>query len=158
MRFRDKVKKPRRPVVVYEILPPREQDGTLSSYAERISSLLSQTHIDAINIPEVHDEEGRGSRPVQNQLRAEPREFGRLLQDNVGVEAIVNRVVVHEPMEAQKQWLKETYYDYGIDNLVIKIQCPGLQEFNDFLQEFREKYGKFLSQTVTMVCTETLAH
>ena len=98
MRFRDKVKKPRRPVVVYEILPPREQDGTLSSYAERISSLLSQTHIDAINIPEVHDEEGRGSRPVQNQLRAEPREFGRLLQDNVGVEAIVNRVVVHEKM------------------------------------------------------------
>ena len=158
MRFRDKVKKPRRPVVVYEILPPREQDGTLSSYAERISSLLSQTHIDAINIPEVHDEEGRGNRPVQNQLRAEPREFGRLLQDNVGVEAIVNRVVVHEPMAAQLQWLKETYYDYGIDNLVIKIQCPGLQEFNDFLQEFREKYGKFLSQTVTMVCTETLAH
>ena len=47
MRFRDKVKKPQRPVVVYEILPPREQDGTLSSYAERISSLLSQTHIDA---------------------------------------------------------------------------------------------------------------
>ena len=103
MRFRDKVKKPRRPVVVYEILSPREQDGTLSSYAERISSLLSQTHIDAINIPEVHDEEGRGSRPVQNQLRAEPREFGRLLQDNVGVEAIGNRVVVHEKMAAQQR-------------------------------------------------------
>lgn len=131
MRFRDKVKKPRRPVVVYEILPPREQDGTLSSYAEKISSLLSQTHIDAINIPEVHDEEGRGSRPVQNQLRAEPREFGKLLQDNVGVEAIVNRVVVHEKMAAQQQWLKETYYDYGIDNLVIvggeshEVSYPG---------------------------------
>ena len=83
MRFRDKVKKPRRPVVVYEILPPREQDGTLSSYAERISSLLSQTHIDAINIPEVHDEEGRGNRPVQNQLRAEPREFGLVKEEDV---------------------------------------------------------------------------
>ena len=45
----------------------------------------------------------------------------------------------------------------GSYDLVIKIQCPGLQEFNEFLQEFREKYGKFLSQTVTMVCTETLA-
>ena len=31
-----------------------------------------------------------------------------------------------------------------------------VREFNDFLQEFREKYGKFLSQTVTMVCTEVL--
>ena len=49
MRIRDKIKKPQRPVVAYEILPPREKDGTLNSYAETISSLLSQTHIDAIN-------------------------------------------------------------------------------------------------------------
>ena len=41
-------------VVAYEILPPREKDGTLNSYAETISSLLSQTHIDAINIPEIN--------------------------------------------------------------------------------------------------------
>ena len=49
--------------------PPREKDGTLNSYAETISSLLSQTHIDAINIPEVHDEAGRGDRPVANHKR-----------------------------------------------------------------------------------------
>ena len=48
MRIKDKIKRPRRPVVVYEILPPREKDGTLNSYAANISSLLSQTHIDAI--------------------------------------------------------------------------------------------------------------
>ncbi len=75
MRIRDKIKKPQRPVVAYEILPPREKDGTLNSYAETISSLLSQTHIDAINIPEVHDEVGRGERPVSNQERGEPRKF-----------------------------------------------------------------------------------
>ena len=51
MRIRDKIKKPQRPVVAYEILPPREKDGTLNSYAETISSLLSQTHIDAIKYP-----------------------------------------------------------------------------------------------------------
>ena len=60
MRFRDKVRRPKRPVVVYEILSPRGKDGTLDTYAEKISSLLSQTHIDAINIPEVHDENKRG--------------------------------------------------------------------------------------------------
>ena len=38
MRFRDKVRKPKRPVVVYEILPPREKDGTLDSYAEKITN------------------------------------------------------------------------------------------------------------------------
>ena len=110
MRIRDKIKKPQRPVVAYEILPPREKDGTLNSYAEIISSLLSQTHIDAINIPEVLDENGRGERPVANQKRGEPRVFGQLLQDIVGVEAIVNRVVVHEPFDAQMKWFKETIF------------------------------------------------
>ena len=65
MRIKDKIKRPRRPVVAYEILPPREKDGTLNSYAANISSLLSQTHIDAINIPEVRDEVARGERPVK---------------------------------------------------------------------------------------------
>ena len=107
MRFRDKIKKPQRPVVTYEILPPREKDGTLNSYAEKISSLLSQTHIDAINIPEVREEEGRGKRPVVNSSRAEPRHFGRLLQDMVGVESIVNRVVVHNELKNQIKWFRK---------------------------------------------------
>ena len=119
MRFRDKVRRPKRPVVVYEILPPREKDGTLNSYAEKISSLLSQTHIDAINIPEVHDENERGERPVPNLERAEAREFGRLLQDRVGIEAIVNRVTVHDKFENQKKWIKETFYDYDIENVIL---------------------------------------
>ncbi|OUX31789.1 MAG: hypothetical protein CBE24_04570 [bacterium TMED264] len=119
MRIRDKIKKPQRPVVAYEILPPREKDGTLNSYAETISSLLSQTHIDAINIPEVHDETGRGERPVSNQDRGEPRKFGMLLQDIVGIEAIINRVVVHTPIKEQMKWMEQTYTEYEIDNLII---------------------------------------
>ena len=118
MRIKDKIKRPRRPVVVYEILPPREKDGTLNSYAANISSLLSQTHIDAINIPEVRDEIGRGERPVKNQLRAEPREFGKLLQDIVGIESIVNRVVVHQTLEKEMIWFEETYNKYEIENLI----------------------------------------
>ena len=118
MRIKDKIKRPRRPVVVYEILPPREKDGTLNSYAANISSLLSQTHIDAINIPEGRDEIGRGERPVKNQLRAEPREFGKLLQDIVGIESIVNRVVVHQALEKEMIWFEETYNKYEIENLI----------------------------------------
>ena len=131
MRIRDKIKKPQRPVVAYEILPPREKDGTLNSYAETISSLLSQTHIDAINIPEVHDEVGRGDRPVVNQKRGEPREFGMLLQDIVGIEAIINRVVVHDPYDRQMKWLEETNTKYEIENMIIvggessKVSYPG---------------------------------
>ena len=131
MRIKDKIKRPRRPVVVYEILPPRQKDGTLNSYAENISSLLSQTHIDAINIPEVRDEVARGERPVKNQIRAEPREFGKLLQDIVGVEAIVNRVVVHQELEKEMEWFEETYTNFEIENLITvggesrKIKYPG---------------------------------
>ncbi len=131
MRIKDKIKRPRRPVVAYEILPPREKDGTLNSYAENISSLLSQTHIDAINIPEVRDEVARGERPIKNQIRAEPREFGRLLQDIVGIEAIVNRVVVHQSLEKEMYWLEETNKKYEIENLITVggesrlIEYPG---------------------------------
>ena len=131
MRIKDKIKRPRRPVVAYEILPPREKDGTLNSYAENISSLLSQTHIDAINIPEVRDEVARGERPIKNQVRAEPREFGRLLQDIVGIEAIVNRVVVHQNIDEEMKWLEETNLKYEIENLITvggesrDIRYPG---------------------------------
>ena len=131
MRIKDKIKRPRRPVVAYEILPPREKEGTLNSYAANISSLLSQTHIDAINIPEVRDEVARGERPVKNQLRAEPREFGRLLQDIVGIEAIVNRVVVHQRLNDELKWLEETNKKYEIENLITvggesrSIDYPG---------------------------------
>ena len=131
MRIKDKIKRPRRPVVAYEILPPREKDGALNSYASNISSLLSQTHIDAINIPEVRDEVARGERPIKNQIRAEPREFGRLLQDIVGIEAIINRVVVHQDMEKEMTWLEETNKKYEIENLITvggesrSIKYPG---------------------------------
>ena len=131
MRIKDKIKRPRRPVVAYEILPPREKDGTLNSYAANISSLLSQTHIDAINIPEVRDEVVRGERPIKNQLRAEPRAFGRLLQDIVGVEAIINRVVVHQKLNNELKWLEETNKKYEIENLITvggesrSIDYPG---------------------------------
>jgi len=143
MRIKDKIKRPRRPVVVYEILPPREKDGTLNSYAANISSLLSQTHIDAINIPEVRDEVARGERPIKNQLRAEPREFGKLLQDIVGIESIVNRVVVHQNLEKEMRWFEETYHNYEIENLITvggesrEIKYPG-PSVNEALETIKQ--------------------
>ena len=148
MRLRDKIAHPKRPVVVYEILPPRIVDGTIESYAEKISTLLSQTHIDAINIPEVHAEETRGERPVEERKRAEPREFGRLLQDSVGVEAIVNRVTVHGDEESQAEWIRSTHDDYGIENIVlvggesssINYSGPSVTESAKMIGELNTEY------------------
>ena len=151
MRIKDKIKRPRRPVVAYEILPPREEDGTLNSYAASISSLLSQTHIDAINIPEVRDEVARGERPVKNQLRAEPREFGRLLQDIVGVEAIVNRVVVHQKLKDELKWFEETNKKYEIENIITvggesrSIDYPG-PSVNEALTAIKK------NQNINLLC------
>ncbi len=119
MRLRDKILKEQCPVVIYEIIPPRIVDGTIESYAERISSLLSQTHIDAINIPEVHAEESRGLRPIEERVRAKPREFARIIQDAVGIDTIVNRVSVHHNYETQKEWFRTTRDEFGIENFVI---------------------------------------
>jgi len=159
MRIRDKIKKPQRPVVAYEILPPREKDGTLNSYAETISSLLSQTHIDAINIPEVHDEAGRGDRPIASQKRGEPREFGRLLQDIVGIEAIVNRVVVHENFSFQKKWIEDTNRNYEIENLImvggessnISYSGPTVNEALSYIKNsYNKKRGNIFSGCIAI--------
>ena len=64
-------------------------------------------------------------------MRAEPREFGRLLQDIVGIEAIVNRVVVHQNIDEEITWLEETNLKYEIENLITvggesrDIRYPG---------------------------------
>ena len=106
------------------------KDGTLNSYAANISSLLSQTHIDAINIPEVRDEVARGERPVKNQLRAEPREFGRLFARYCGSRGHC-RVVVHQKLNEELKWLEETNKKYEIENLITvggesrSIDYPG---------------------------------
>ena len=55
----------------------------------------------------------------QIKKAGEPRKFGMLLQDIVGIEAIVNRVVVHMPLKKQMEWIQETYSKYEIDNLII---------------------------------------
>ena len=149
MRLRDKISKAKRPVVVYEILPPRIVDGTIESYAERISTLLSKTHIDAINIPEVHAEETRGERPIEDRKRAIPREFGRIIQDSVGVEVIVNRVTVLEGHKSQREWFRSTSEDFGIDNIVlvggessqIDYPGPGVSEAASMIEEINSENG-----------------
>ena len=152
MRIKDKIKRPRRPVVAYEILPPREKDGTLNSYAENISSLLSQTHIDAINIPEVRDEVARGERPIKNQVRAEPREFGRLLQDIVGIEAIVNRVVVHQNIDEEMNGCSLIANNYGLgdDKMgTIAVFGPKRMDYGNIISVVNhtaKKVSKLLSE------------
>ncbi len=120
MRLRSKIERAKRPVVMYEIIPPVERSRKdLASYAERLSRLLSHTHIDAVNIPEVRDETTRGERPVKALPKVEPRLFGALLQEALGIEAVVNRCVVYANRANQQDWLIKTARDLGIENVVL---------------------------------------
>jgi 5,10-methylenetetrahydrofolate reductase len=132
MRFRDKVRFSRQPVVIYEIIPPsKESAEDLRVYSDKLSSLLSRTHVDAINIPEVRDETTRGARPVKAIPKTEPRVFGAVIQQTIGIEAIVNRCVVYTNRANQQDWLLKTFKDYRIENLVLvggessKLKYPG---------------------------------
>ncbi len=120
MRFRDKARAGKQPVVIYSIIPPRgESAKQLRVTTDRLSSLLSRTHVDAINVPEVRDETTRGARPVKALPKTEPRTFGSAIQRSLGIEAIVNRCVVYADRADQQDWLLSTFRDYHIDNLIV---------------------------------------
>lgn len=74
---------------------------------------------DAINIPEVREETRQGARRTRLPERVEPRVFARAIQAAAAMETIVNRVTVHETASEQSRWLKETYSEYGIRNLIL---------------------------------------
>ncbi len=145
MKFRDKVRLSRQPVVMYEIIPPREESlEELRVYSEKLSSLLSRTHVDAINIPEVRSETTRGVRPVKSLPKTEPRVFGAVIQRVIAIDTIVNRCVVYTNRRNQQHWLLKTYQGYGIENLVIvggessRLRYPGpsVTELADIITKY----------------------
>jgi 5,10-methylenetetrahydrofolate reductase len=69
-----------------------------------------------------------------------------LLQDIVGIEAIINRVVVHESYDEQVRWIEETNTTYEIENMIIvggessKVDYPG-PSVNEMLQTIARGYN-----------------
>lgn len=108
------------PVVIFEIIPPAKRSlDAFRDKAQRLSSLLSRTHVDAINIPEIRKGMGHSNRPTRFGAKTEPRVFAAVIQHMLGIDTIVNRITVHDQSPAQYEWLKSTYHDYGVENLVL---------------------------------------
>ncbi len=133
------------PVVIYEIIPPAGRSvKALRKKAERLNSLLSRTHIDAVNIPEIRDETGRTARPIKFLSKTEPRVFAAVVEQTMGIDTIVNRVMVCEGTDQQNEWLKSTNDEYNVENLVlvggessdIDYQGPSVIEAGDMITKF----------------------
>ncbi|OFW04962.1 MAG: hypothetical protein A3G20_08760 [Acidobacteria bacterium RIFCSPLOWO2_12_FULL_59_11] len=185
MNLKAKILSPAQAMIFYELIPPRagaaqELEGLLTLCRE-----LTGT-VDAINIPEIYEESRRESVPGRKPLpeRIEPRAFAKAIQTTAGIESVVNRVTVHHPEPAQLRWMRETYTEYGIRNLILvggesrQMGYPGpsvveaaklsRQEGLDFLlggitipsrsheqERVRQKYAQGLSFFTTQVLLDS---
>ena len=83
---------------------------------ELVRRLEPLSRLDALDVPELVDENHEG-KPYYRS--GDPRVFGRVLHDALGLPAIVNKVVAHlSSSEALKTWVSETL-TYGIRDVIL---------------------------------------
>jgi len=117
------------PVIFYELIPPKVgAPAELETLLALVRELVGK--VDAINIPEIHEESRQGTSRARLPERIEPRAFAQAIHaatlrqaqgtpGQAGMATVVNRVTVHESPEAQRRWLQETYAEFGIRNLIL---------------------------------------
>lgn len=105
--------------LIFEVVPPhrRATEATLRNLVGRVvQATKSLPRVDAINVPEVLDENHDGA-PFYRNL--DPREFSLRLRDHAAVDLIPNKVVVHlATREAFRNWLQDTFSIFGLHNVV----------------------------------------
>lgn len=123
MPFCDQVRDANQRVVLYEVIPPPEGtlDQAVQSSLESLQELCRRVKVNAINIPEVRRESHPGERSTKLISKIEPRQYGQLIQQTLSgqVETIVNRGVVYQPLPQQREWLRATWEEYDIHNLIL---------------------------------------
>lgn len=116
MELKDKLLHPSLPVTFFEMVPPALKKPEL---LERAVDEVKKVRrlVDAINLPEIHDE-NRGSDRAQKFVeRIEPRKLGARLQRETETEVVINRCVVYE--QDQAAWFRETSKEYAIRHAVL---------------------------------------
>jgi 5,10-methylenetetrahydrofolate reductase len=128
MRLDDKLLNSSIPVTLFEVVPPAVNKP--EAVEASIEELKKVRHlVDAINLPEIHDEERGSERTSKFVPRVEPRTFGARIQSQLSTEVVVNRVVAHDP--EPERWIRETCEQWGIRQAILvggessKIQYPG---------------------------------
>jgi len=105
--------------VVFEVVPPhrRASEATVRNLVSRVVyAVKSLPRVDAVNVPEVLDENHVGA-PFYRNL--DPRELAVRLRDRADLEIIVNKLVVHlASAEAFRNWLADTFSIFGLRNVV----------------------------------------
>lgn len=116
MKLTDKILDPAVPVTFFEVVPPEEgKPGAVEDAIDALRPLVRT--VDAINLPEIHNETRPGPRTARFVPRVEPRRFGARLRQALGAEVVANHCVVYEgdPLP----WFHETRDMFGIHHLIL---------------------------------------
>jgi 5,10-methylenetetrahydrofolate reductase len=133
---------------VLEAVPPELHRGeaAVDAVVEKVARVQAARRIDTVNIPEIHEEPSRSDQGERRQPfapRLAPRDLARILHDRLGVECMINHVVVHHQSEqALMDWANETWEVYGIRRFVlvgggrhsVAYPGPGVSRANELLR------------------------
>lgn len=120
--LRTKMLAPHGPVVLYETVPPRAAPrwggcATSPPGSRRGSAVCTSTRSTSLKSGTNPPEPGPAALSLPRDQT--PREYARMLAALTGKEPIINQVVVHYDRESYVTWLRETWDEYGIRNLVL---------------------------------------
>lgn len=126
--MKHKILDPCVPVTFFEMVPPAaDKPASMEVVLEEVRKVRHL--VDAINLPEIHEESRSAPRAVKFIPRLEPRVLGERLRRELEVEVVLNRAVVYEsdPMS----WFRQTHGQYGVDHVILvggessQVKYPG---------------------------------
>ena len=125
MRFRDAVREVRQSVIIYTVIPPPVSASrpAVEACVDCLQALLEDVPVHAINLPEVRDETTRpGPRTSKFIPKLAPRLFADAVQHRFHdspLDVVVDRGIVYTHWANQTAWLRKTWREYGVRNLVL---------------------------------------
>lgn len=116
MTLEDKLLEPSLPVTFFELVPPASDKA--ASIDSTIAEVQKVRHlVDAINLPEVRDENRGPRRTAEFVPRIDPRILATRILRELTTEVVVNHVVVHEPN--QEAWFRKTREEFGVSYAIL---------------------------------------
>lgn len=116
------------PLTFFEVVPPEDgKPGAAEEAVEVVRKVAGS--VDAINLPEIHNEARPGERTANFVPRMDPRRLGARLHSELGVEVVTNHCVVYEADPVP--WLRESCEAFGVQHFVLVggessgVQYPG---------------------------------
>ncbi|PYV31188.1 MAG: hypothetical protein DMG22_17880 [Acidobacteria bacterium] len=116
MKLKDKLLNVFAPVTLFEMVPPAEgRPEAIERSIEEVKRIRALA--DAINLPEIRDENRGEARAFEFIPRVEPRALAERIAREAGAEVLINRGVVYEA--GQLGWFRETRERFGVESVVL---------------------------------------